>query len=68
MLSNDLLIVAGSLLAGSGAAISAALAWRTFRAAERLQAEYFQKEKQSIWKGIRVLSARAEAKKIPFCE
>ncbi len=63
LLSNDLLIAAGSLAAGLGAAISAALAWRSVRAAERLQAEYLQKEKQSIWKEIRVLSARAEAKK-----
>ncbi len=59
----ELLISAGSLLAGLGAAISAALAWRSFRAAERLQSSYNAREKRTVWKEIRTLLAKAKAKK-----
>lgn len=63
MLSTDIIITAGSLLAGAGAAVSAVIAWRSFCATERLQDEYFQKEKERIWKDIQIVAARAEAKK-----
>lgn len=59
MLNFELMIAMGSILGGTGAAISALIAWRTVRTSREALLRAYEQDKRHLWTEIKTLSAKA---------